>query len=749
MTKFYAFILSVFCTFTYAQGYDFTVYNTSNSGIVANGINHIATDSNGVLWISTSSGVSTLNGGTWTNYTTSNSSIASNSIRKIQIDGLNRKWMATTANGIVMFNGTTWTNYTTANSNLPSNAVNDIAVDGSNNLWVATDSGLSKFNGTTWTNYSAVTNITSVATDWSNTPWVTAGNLLYKFNGTSFNALTDGAARILKIDGDFIYVDQFDGFAYYNLEGTLQSVYWMSNSCVADCSFSSLDVAAGKVWLGFYGQCGTGGVQNFTDCVGYSPSNSNMPENNIRSIKTQASTIWVGTNASGLVKMTPSAVTPTGCFGKIASQTVTNMAIKNDGTLWAWGADINGSVGNGSTLTSNVSAPSQIGNDTTWQAIWGGAYYGMAMKTNGTLWGWGQNTSNLGMGENAGSVVPAPLQVGTDTDWNILACGGQHVLAIKDNGTLWTWGSNIYGQVGLNSSWSNFFSPQQLGSSTWIAVSGGESHSLGIKSDGTLWSWGANDKGQLGIGNNGQHSAPVQVGNASNWVKVAAAYGTSFAIKSDGTLWGWGDNTYGQIGDGTATDKTSPVQIGTGTNWQIISPAGGHTLAIKTDGTLWAWGLNNYGQLGNGTTTSSYTPMQLGTATNWISVDGNVTSTIALKNDGTIQTWGRNYFGNLGNGTTTSSSTPLTLPCPTSNLGSGDFGTVDEMKAYPNPVHDLLTLSLDKEIEKVSVFNLLGQQVAVKRVDRSTYDLSALTPGTYVLQVEAGQAVKTVKIVKQ
>lgn len=306
MKKIYFLLISLLSFSAFAQSYDYTTYNTSNSTIASNYIGDLKVDSNGLLWIASYSGASTFNGTTFTNYNTANSGIASNSIVKIEIDGLNRKWMATQSNGISRLNGTTWTNYTTSNSGLPSNTINDIAVDGLNNLWVATASGLSKFNGTTWTTYNALTSINSIATDSNNGVWVTNNNILYKFNGTDFNLIDQGTNKILRIKNNIIYSTSGDGLLTYSTAGTFLNFQYQSNSCLSGYQFNSLDIdSANKVWLAFQGD----GLQNFTDCISYSAS-SGLTDNYISTVRTQSNgTIWAGTLQLGLTKMTPTAST--------------------------------------------------------------------------------------------------------------------------------------------------------------------------------------------------------------------------------------------------------------------------------------------------------------------------------------------------------------------------------------------------------------------------------------------------------
>jgi alpha-tubulin suppressor-like RCC1 family protein len=186
---------------------------------------------------------------------------------------------------------------------------------------------------------------------------------------------------------------------------------------------------------------------------------------------------------------------------------------------------------------------------------------------------------------------------------NRIAAGGNHSLAMTDEGHLYTWGNNENGQLGngkLGRSRMELF-PVFIGDDTFVSVATGYAHSFAIKADGSLWGWGANQHGQLGDGTTVDKDHPIQIGTETGWVAVSAGFGHTLALKKDGSLYAWGLNNYGQLGDGTTVDKLEPTLIRNDIKWGTIVAGGYHSLAIDSDGLLVAWGLNDHGQLGDGT----------------------------------------------------------------------------------------------------------------------------------------------------
>jgi alpha-tubulin suppressor-like RCC1 family protein len=199
---------------------------------------------------------------------------------------------------------------------------------------------------------------------------------------------------------------------------------------------------------------------------------------------------------------------------------------------------------------------------------------------------------------------------------------------------LWLWGRNQYGQLGVNDIVHRSSPIQTIaGGTNWKQVSSGGYHTAAIKTDGTLWSWGVNGDGQLGINDIVHRSSPVQtIAGGTNWKLVSGGLYHTAAIKTDGTLWLWGRNQYGQLGVNDRTSRSSPVQtIAGGTNWKQVSGGFYHTAAIKTDGTLWLWGRNSYGQLGINDRTSRSSPVQtIAGGTNWKQVSSGWYHTAAI-----------------------------------------------------------------------------------------------------------------------
>ena len=329
-----------------------------------------------------------------------------------------------------------------------------------------------------------------------------------------------------------------------------------------------------------------------------------------------------------------------------------SVALKTDGSLWSWGANYGGQLGDGTTVPKLV--PTKVGEANDWSAVAAGSEYTVARKLDGSLWTWGRNGRGQ-LGDGTTKEKKVPTRAGLSNDWELMVAGWDHMVALKRDGSLWAWGDNSSGQLGNGTS-ANRSVPKQVSEfSAWAAVAIGNDHAVGLKGNGSLWAWGENFFGQLGDGTSVDKHVPVRVGEASDWASVTVGQSHTMAVKTDGSLWAWGNNHDGQLGDGRIFEfdfKRVPTRVGDASDWAAVTAGRYHTVAVKTDGSLWAWGGNGEGQLGDGTTESKYVPTRVGEANDWVAVDSGIWDyVVALKSDGSIWAWGNNSHGQLGDGT--------------------------------------------------------------------------------------------------
>ncbi len=397
----------------------------------------------------------------------------------------------------------------------------------------------------------------------------------------------------------------------------------------------------------------------------------------------------------------------------VAASNGMSVQLDSDGSMWSWGNSIVASTTpGGQEIEGRQLSPVQL-TDCEWAKVSIGALHVMALKKDGSLWAWGDDShgelggDQPGIGQGLGAYTPIPI--GTDT-WLAIAAGDGYTMGIKQDGTLWAWGDDSWGELGDGAGGGSAMvtTPEQIGTDTWTAIAVSPLATfvtLGIKKDGSLWGWGNNSFGQVGDGTGaGQMCAgvasqaycvyaPEQIGKGQTWASVAVGEFHAMAITTTGELWAWGQDG-GNVGSGNPVGPSilgytggdagtpggqcnvvvgsicvyAPEQIGTGTSWASVSGGDNFTVALQKGGTLWAWGLNEGGIAGDGqdctsdpTTSCLISPQQVGTDTNWADIAAGANYAVAAKTDGTVWAWGGNY-GNIGDGTTMQRDAPVHVP---------------------------------------------------------------------------------------
>jgi alpha-tubulin suppressor-like RCC1 family protein len=320
------------------------------------------------------------------------------------------------------------------------------------------------------------------------------------------------------------------------------------------------------------------------------------------------------------------------CQGSIGYRD--SSAIKTDGSLWSWGQNKCGALGD-TTTTSRSSPVREITSSSNWCQGSVGFSRIVGIKTDGTLWNWGWNFCGA-LGDLTWTTRTSPIrEISSSTTWCRVSAGLFHTAALKTDGSLWAWGgTNSFGQLGNNSSIGRCSPVRDITSSTtWCQISAGWYHTTAIKTDGTLWTWGYNGCGRLGDNTVVTRSSPVrEITSSSTWCRVSGGQTHTVGLKTDGSLWAWGNGAYGGIGNNSVTNTSSPVrEITSSSTWCTVSAGLNHTAAVKTDGTLWTWGFNSCGQLGDNSTTSRSSPVQeITSSTTWCQVAAVARNTIAL-----------------------------------------------------------------------------------------------------------------------
>jgi len=327
--------------------------------------------------------------------------------------------------------------------------------------------------------------------------------------------------------------------------------------------------------------------------------------------------------------------------------------LKQDGTLWGWGSNREGALGQGAV--PQVSAPVELVAGTRWKSIaTSSTTRTVGVREDGTLWEWGNQQR-------------VPVRVGEESSWTQTVTGDNHGVALRADGTLWTWGRNINGVIGDGTT-ANRLVPVPIpigGEAVWTTISAWANHTVALQADGSLWIWGSNSHGQVGNGSRaGLVPAPTRIGGQTVWRAIAAGCFHTLAIRDDGSLWAWGDNQNRQLGDGTTTQRLAPVRIGASTRWRTLAAALFHSAALQDDGSLWVWGTERSGYLGLGAAPAR-TPTQVAGGHNWAALATGAEHTLAITTASQLWIWGNPIESRLGDPDRMAGTRPLPLNSPT------------------------------------------------------------------------------------
>ena len=342
----------------------------------------------------------------------------------------------------------------------------------------------------------------------------------------------------------------------------------------------------------------------------------------------------------------------------IAAGDVHSLAVRGDGSVWSWGHSRFGQLGN-VAVGELASTPQEVPGLSAIRQLFAGAGHSLALAEDGSLWAWGQNLAGqLGDGGQINQAAPQRLRAVQQIV--LAAAGSSHTLALASNGAIWSWGSNEAGQLGVST--LNISTPIEVNALSEVErVVAGADFSLAIARDGSLWSWGSNSRGQLGDGTTTPRNLPARIADIPQMIDLAAGQHHVIALTAEGTLWVWGGNDKGQLGDGTTTDRPTPTAIAGLSNVVAINAGVGHSSALLLDGTVWTWGNNEFGQIGDGTIGNRDKPTHIAALSGVITLTSGGGHSLALTESHHLWTWGQNHFGQLGDGSGDNSMSPLLI----------------------------------------------------------------------------------------
>ena len=409
-------------------------------------------------------------------------------------------------------------------------------------------------------------------------------------------------------------------------------------------------------------------------------------------------------------------------FKYISAGAFFSLAIKDDNSLWAWGVNEQGQLGDGTT--ENRHTPVKIMDSV--ESVLAVRNRAFAIRTDGSLWAWGSGVIGNGA-DGIWETVLTPTKI-LDSVVSITAIDGSHsrricaTFAIRTDGSLWAWGLNVSGQLGDGTSWEWERQDEALRHTPIkimddvVSVVTDDIRTFAVKTDGSLWSWGSTRNGLLGCGTIGDHidyrSTPEKV--MDNVASVSANWWNTMVVKTDGSLWAWGS---GRLGDGIERDHDNPLTTPVKIMDDVASVLyNGSTFAVRTDGSLWAWGSNRFGALGDGTNEDRLSPVRI--LDSVVQVEHYANYTMARRTDGSLWAWGSNAGGQLGDGTASMSvlnDGSIMYHPPSSGPGPepGTYEYIDNDRLLPVKIMD--------SVVQFSTFGVFGASTMALRADGSLW----------------------------
>ena len=465
-----------------------------------------------------------------------------------------------------------------------------------------------------------------------------------------------------------------------------------------------------------------------------------------------------GTTAAGCSNTSAITVTLKLKHKTIASGNAFSLAICNDSLGQSWGSNSGGQLGIGSTIIA-APTPVSILNLTSVTDVAAGQLHAFAILKDGSLYSWGNNVQGeLGIGSTTSVNIPQQITLSNVID---VAGGVNFGIALRTDGTVWGWGYNALGNLGDSTNVSTTSPVMIPAFKGVIAVAAGAGHALALKDDGTVWAWGANYNGELGDSSTISRNYPVKVKGLSNVVDISTCGSSSLAIKNDGTVWGWGSNYNGELGIGMSPPPyyhTYAVQMDSINSVVAVASGYQHSLILKSDGTVYSTGSNEYGQLGDGTASAAnpkYYPYHIASLNNVIEISGAYQHSLCKKTDKTYWSWGRNWSGALGDGSGADQYFPVVVAAPPSCITAGIEEThqlTDNMIIYPNPGNGNFTLQYTGiQLSSFTIINMLGEKITEQKIEgvQTKFNLSDQPSGIYFMKIESETGNLTKKIIIQ